>query len=274
MRARDRRLVALGVARANTRRNGVPLPEARFDFPVDLRSQLLAFAFATLRQALQLRARAGKSPDDVVRIAFEAVGESLGAVVQNDRSHSDSGFYQVVSAVAYHLGRYSARAYFALPSESDDSNLSIPESLLVHLLRRDFASLRRDAFKLVNGAASDSAASELVMESTDLDDVIPVVASGAFAVALAQGVSALQSGDARGIDQSRARLIALADAMMELGVETLWWDARLAVELLDDLWELNLHRIIPPEIPGQTATWPALRQAYITDAREFIAIAD
>ena len=112
------RLLARGLARGLLWREGV-LPLGAPEFTPSLTLDLLDFGYGVLALALELRdANRTREPgaafptSDAFRVAAEAI-ES--AVRRDERASRDRGRHLVVSATAFHLAGYAARAYSMLP---------------------------------------------------------------------------------------------------------------------------------------------------------------
>lgn len=61
----------------------------------------------------------------VARLAFENAAGAIEAVIaKGARQDGDRGFHHVIAACAYHLGRFSARAYSLLNSHLAGANVS------------------------------------------------------------------------------------------------------------------------------------------------------
>jgi hypothetical protein len=106
------RLVDRGEARAMIWREG-ELPEGSPPFAAGLTYDLASYAYSLLSMGMRLREAGGNN--DVARIALERAAVSLESVLVNeDTDDPDRGFHFVIAAGAYHLARFSARAYSLL----------------------------------------------------------------------------------------------------------------------------------------------------------------
>ena len=128
-------LLARGEARSIIWRDG-QLPEDAPNFSPLLSYDLLSYGYSLLGLGLRLRELGGD--EDLARLAFENAASALEAVIlKGDRRDSDRGFHYVIAAGAYHLGRFSARAYSLLVSNIDRPNMSpIERCLTLFILRR------------------------------------------------------------------------------------------------------------------------------------------
>jgi len=75
-----------------------------------------------------------------------------------NREASARDFHRVVAAAAYHLGRFSARAYSLLHVSIEQANLSKCERCLAKLMLRDLDGLNEEiAIWKANDTGSDEA---------------------------------------------------------------------------------------------------------------------
>ena len=142
------RLLARGEARSVIWRDGELPPEAPNFSPL-LTYDLLSYGYGLLGLGLRLRELAGN--EALARIAFENAAGAIEAVVAKGvPQDSDRGFHHLIAACAYHLGRFSARAYSLLNSHLDGANVSPIERALALLVLRRLDELQRDlvAFRL------------------------------------------------------------------------------------------------------------------------------
>jgi hypothetical protein len=103
------RLVARGLARGMIWSGGQLPPASPLNAP-QLSGDLLSYGLSLIGAGLRLRLLSRGHPD--IARAFERGGEAIEAVVRNgDPAWPERGFYTTIAAAAYHLGRFSARAY-------------------------------------------------------------------------------------------------------------------------------------------------------------------
>ncbi|MEO3714117.1 hypothetical protein [Roseateles flavus] len=105
------RLLARGQARAMIWRDGA-LPQDAPNFGVELSDDLLAYGYSLLQHGLRYIDMGGDG--ETARKAFEVAAEALEAVVARGAASAERDFHRLVAAAAYHLGRFSARAYSLL----------------------------------------------------------------------------------------------------------------------------------------------------------------
>ncbi len=260
------RLLDRGLARGLIWRDGV-LPPGSPPFSNELTEDLLDYGHALLAMALRLHAEEGYDP--LVERAFLIAGEAIEAAVhRGDGSRLDRGFQRVSAAVAFHLARYTARAYSMLPSAVDGDNLAPAESALVFLLRRRLDDMH-SAFSswLLNEEHSDARVAARLADDFEYDDIdaTHTILTTSFMRGLALFYQAITSGDAESAAKAQRRLTATADAARDLRAVTHWWTATLASRLVDELWQLSLHEQIPILFLSEPdcEQWNDLRRSYI-----------
>ncbi len=144
------RLLARGQSRGMIWRDGALPPEAP-NFSIELSDDLLGYGYSLLLQGMRFAALGGEPR--LARTAFEVAAESLEAVVAKGEQDAERDFHRLVAAAAYHLGRFSARAYSLLHRDIAGANLSLVEASLAKLMLRDasrFTSSRLSADKPVD----------------------------------------------------------------------------------------------------------------------------
>src|SRR2546421_6176697 len=128
------RLLARGQARAMIWRDGV-LPPDSPAFSNVLSYDLHSYGYAMLGMGLRLRDMEGSA--ELARLAFEQAATALESVIaRGDPADPDRDFHHVMAATAYHLGRFSARAFSLLARVQADENFSPLERALCHLILR------------------------------------------------------------------------------------------------------------------------------------------
>ncbi len=154
------RLLDKGLARGLIWRDGT-LPDGAPPFAESLSDDLLDYGHTVMALALRLRGLSRESA--VLGRAFLVAGEAIEAAVHRGENREDRGFHRVTAAVAFHLGRYAARAYSLLPAGSDRKNLAPTEDALVQLLRRRLDKLHRSfsGWLLAEGHSDEAIAGRL-----------------------------------------------------------------------------------------------------------------
>lgn len=264
------RLLDKGLARGLIWRDG-SLPEGAPEFSASLSEDLLDYGHAIMTLALRLRAsREGNA--QLLERAFLVAGEAIEAAVHRGEQRIDLGFHRVTAAVAFHLGRYAARAFSMLPAAADAQNLAPTEVALVQLLRRRLDELHT-AFSqwLLDPANGDEVVAAKLQEDDGYDqaDAVHNVLTSSFMRGIALFDYALTTGEPDVAEQARGRLFATADAARDLNAVSHWWTATLAAHLVDELWNMSLHQQVPQLPDGHIdfARWHAMRRGYIQRLR-------
>lgn len=264
------RLLDKGLARGLIWRDGA-LPEGAPEFSEGLSDDLLDYAHAVMAMALRLRA-SQEGDSKLLERAFLVAGEAIESAVHRGEERIDRGFHRVTAAVAFHLGRYAARAFSMLPAATDAQNLAPTETALVQLLRRRLDELHK-AFSewLLDPENADEAVAGRLQADDDFDqsDAVHNVLTTSFMRGLALFDHALTTGDAEVADRARERLFATARAAQDLNAVSHWWTATLAAHLVDELWNMSLHKQVPELPPGHEdhARWHEIRRGYIQRLR-------
>src|SRR5579863_2423964 len=169
------RLIARGQARAMIWRDGVLPPDAPA-FSDLLSYDLHSYGYAMLGLALRLRDMDGSA--ELARLAFEQAATALESVVAKGApADRDRDFHHVMAAVAYHLGRFSARAFSLLARVQTDENFSPLERALCHLILRNLDELDKLVVTgRLDGAGGDAAIRAQFEEEwgASLADEVPV----------------------------------------------------------------------------------------------------
>ena len=260
------RLLDKGLARGLIWLDG-KLPEGSPEFPESLSEDLLDYAHGVMALALRLRASGADNPRLLDR-AFLVAGEAIEAAVHRGEDRVDRGFHRVTAAVAFHLGRYAARAFSMLPSARERQNLAPTEEAVVQLLRRRLDELHRtfSGWLLDPANADDAVAVQLLGDDNfDQTDAVHSVLTSSFMRALALFDHALGTGNSETAEQARTRLFATARAARDLNAVSHWWTATLAAHLVDELWSMSLHQQVPELSPDHDdhTRWRDIRRGYI-----------
>ena len=264
------RLLDKGLARGLIWRDG-HLPEGAPVFSESLSEDLLDYAHAVMSLALRLRA-SHEGDAKLLERAFRVAGEAIEAAVHRGEEGIDRDFHRVTAAVAFHLGRYAARAFSMLPAAADAQNLSPTEAALVQLLRRHLDELHEAFSKwlLAPSNADEAVAAKLQKDyDFDQDDAVHSVLTTSFMRGLALFDHALTTGNSADAALARTRLFATARAAQDLNAVSHWWTATLAAHLVDELWGMSLHRHVP-KLPFGHADydrWHEIRKGYIQRLR-------
>jgi hypothetical protein len=155
------RLLARGQARAMIWRDGVLPPDAP-GFSDLLSYDLHSYGYSMLGLGLRLRDLRGS--EVLARLAFEQAATALESVIaRGNPDDRDRDFHHVMAAAAYHLGRFSARAFSLLVPVQADENFSPIERALSHLILRNLDQLNELVVSgRVDGEGSDAAIAALL----------------------------------------------------------------------------------------------------------------
>jgi hypothetical protein len=220
--------------------------------------------------------------DSIARAAFEHAGMALESLlVKGETGDNTRSFNYVIAGAAYHLARYSARAYSLLVHGQRDGSFSPIEKCLCHLIMRDLAALEGEilAFR-TNGQGRDSViAADLEQQFDELDEDAPFPDNdGQSYVADALGTALIDTylagmglflfgverGDEAFIIQARKRLQLALEVCAELNLCPQWWACKLTIHIIDDLWSSTFYQRLPL-IPNSTHAdaWATLRRHFI-----------
>ena len=259
----NRKLLDLGEARANIRREG-QLPEDSQLPEENLDTDLSELGFSLLRASLALKEN--KGDPKVSRNGFLKAGNAFEALVRNGSPNSPQrGFLRIMGSASYHLAGYSAMAFSLILQREEEPNFAPAEVAIARLILRDLRQLRRDAQNwLRNEAHVDAALQNALDEDTiDFDDALSIIltttvyrAFAYFEFALATGYADLQEKSLRLLN--RGMKVARSSASVSM-----WWIIRVAINLIDDLWASSLHQILPKEGPSGAENYAAKRDLFI-----------
>ena len=268
------RLLARGQSRGMIWRDGALPPEAP-NFSIELSDDLLGYGYSLLLQGMRFAALGGEPR--LARTAFEVAAESLEAVVAKGEQDAERDFHRLVAAAAYHLGRFSARAYSLLHRDIAGANLSLVEASLAKLMLRDLDGLARDVEdwfregadtdESLMGSLGEVGGDEEASPGNDrLVEVMNTVLQGNFMAAMGVAMLALERGEESLIEQAKSRLTLGLQAAAELSLVTQWWCHRLTIQLLDGLWDTSFHHVLPRMGPpgAETGEWVKLRRLFIS----------
>lgn len=242
------RLLDRGLARGMIWRDGVMPPDSP-PFSASLTEDLLDYAHTVFYMALRIRA---SKPEEELERPFLVAGEAIEAAVHRGADGIDSSFHRVSAAVAFHLARYSARAYSMLPKKAGVTNLAPTEAALVRLLRRQLDELHTlYADWLLEANHDDESIAEKLCDDYDYDemDACSDVIISSFMRGLALFDHAITTGEPASANAAKERLQLTAVAARDVNAVSHWWTATLALHLIDELWGLSLYQQIPQLSP-------------------------
>ncbi|WP_440636628.1 DEAD/DEAH box helicase [Bradyrhizobium sp. PUT101] len=259
------RLRERGESRALIRQNGL-LPEGAPPFSTTLDVDLTEVAFSALRGAFALREANGNS--EMWRNGFALAGNAFEALVQNGPPEDSArGFNRVMGAGAYHLAGYSALAFSLMSQAGSAANLAPAEEAIVFLLMRNLDALSQKAKTWLRDTAnSDTEISRRIeAEELDPDDAITIIATTTIFRAFAFFHFALQTGEPDLVDHARSYLSRVISLTKAANAVSMWWISRLALNLIDDLWNSSLHVTLPKEGPPAAESYAQLRGLFISE---------
>ena len=277
------RLLAQGQARSLIWREGILPPDAP-GFSVQLSYDLLSYGYGLLGHGLRLLEEGGDS--DLACRAFEFSADALESVVTNGADSPDRDFHRFMAAAGYHLGGFSARAYSMLDTGFDNLSLSeMQRSLSLLMLRRlDGLEERLNRWRL-EGKGDDSSLADRIgrfLEDEDFEDEsvfkmedppsvseflvrsADLALTDNFLRALSAFILALERGEPELLDEATDMLLIGLESAAELNMVPQWWCHRIAVYLVDELWDSSFHnRLTRPPGDSGSSDWLKLRTIFI-----------
>jgi len=272
-------LLARGQARAMIWRDGV-MPDDGPRFASGLSYDLLAYGYSLLTQGLRLME--GDGDPELARSACAAAAEAIEAVITNGSAGSDQAFHRLMAAAAYHIGRFSARAYSLLsPFNADDwetGNLAPVERAMALLMLRKLDRLellvtdwatRADASDahlaaLLRGALPEQAWEDGSPEAADtVVDVANIALTQAFMSAVSTALLAFERGDPELLDGALVQFDEGLQDAEALNLVPQWWAHRLGRHLFRELWSCSFHEVLPKDSPPGMGDWASLREVFI-----------
>ncbi len=189
------KLIARGLGRGPILRDG-KLPADAPAFSTELSTDLLDHGFNVLTLSLELRELNGDI--EIVKQGLYTAAEAIeSAVRRGERRDSERGFHLTISAAAFHIGGYAARAFSLFEGDLAELNLSSYERALVHLMRCNFPNLRDNTGAWLNAEEnSDRGVVSWLAnkEGFSVDDVVSIALTRIFHRAIAAFEVALLSG--------------------------------------------------------------------------------
>lgn len=278
------RLLERGLARSMIWVDG-ELPEGAPRFAEKLSYDLLSYGYSLLSLAIRLRDLRGN--EDLCCAAFEKSATAITDVIHDGNPEDpEKGFHKVLASSAFHLGRYSAKAFSLIQSNLENQNLSKIEELLSLLILRQFDEIEVMVMQWkASGEGSDeSLAERLETEIDQLNQIantddepeeygmssieIPIVQQAItdnYFSSIFEFLFALEAGSQELLEKSIFRIDSSLTICSELNLLPQWWVLRVTRHLLKDLWGSSFHKIIPgPQNDGHDTDWNLLRWLFIT----------
>ncbi len=270
------RATARGFARANMRRAGELPAYSPPALSHNLDEQLSALGFGLLQAGLEARdARKQVEgskvvlPDVQIDLAFEVAGECFEAAVRNgDPDVRGRGFLQILAGCAYHLGRYSARAFSVLQRayEGDGRHRTRIEDVLQNLILRRLDEVEAAIYTALSdeSRSDESLIARLEDGEDDLDEagLLHLAMQENYFRSVATFLFAVRMGRASDVDDAKAGLTQGEGFCLQNGFVADWWINRVTRHLLDDLWSHSLRVLLPKE-PKDDSSWNGLRKIFL-----------
>lgn len=277
------RLLERGLARSMIWDDGI-LPADAPHFTENLSYDLLSYGSSLLSLGMRLRELNGDA--NLCRAAFEKSALAITDVIQNgDSSDPQNGFHRVLASSAYHLGRFSAKAYSLITKNIEEENLSLMEYSLSLLMLRQFNKLEKTILEWKkSGSGSDEVLAENISARIDsLNDdisrdeydeefgissiellVVDNALTDNYYSAIFEFLFALEIGNQELFNGALTRINHCLDVSEELNMLPQWWIIKITKHLLDDLWNTSFHKTIPVT-PNQpySEEWARLRWLFI-----------
>lgn len=277
------RLLDRGIARSMIWTNGL-LPDGAPGFSPDLSYDLLSYGYSLLNIAIRLKELGGDS--QLCRAAFEKAGSAISDVIHNGNPNDlEGGFHNVLAAASYHLARYSAKAFSLLNHNIQSGNISIIEKSLCLLMLRELDQLERfilewkqNTDRTDSGLATrlDVLADKIVQDIDAGEDIgdygaasvelstVDLAITDNFQSAIFAFLFSLEHGNEQFLEHANSRLKNSLEICSELNFLPQWWAHRIAIHLLNDLWDSSFHKVIPPTpLDDNTQNWTELRWKFI-----------
>lgn len=272
------RLLDRGLARSMIWIDG-DLPVGAPNFSDKLSYDLLSFGYSLLSLGMRLRELNGD--DDLCRAAFEKAAAAITDVVHNGNPNDpEMGFHKILAASAYHLGRFSAKAFSVTYNGIENENLNNMERMLSFLMLRQFGKLEASILEWKkSGLGSDEVLAQKLEEDIGHQTTSDAQAHGVDSAELPvvnlalvdnyyssifEFLFALETGNPIFLEGAVRRLDDSLSISGELSLLPQWWVLRITKHLLNDLWESSFHKVIPVTPDREHgANWALLRWLYI-----------
>lgn len=258
------RLLARGEARAIIRREG-QLPDGAPAFAASLDTDLSEYGLSLLRASLSLRERQ-EGDAAIWRQGFLTAGNSFEALVRNGSlENPQRGFWRVMGAASYHLAGYAAMAFSLMAQAEEQANFAPAERAIVRLLLNDLGTLRGEAAEWLRNPQHDDNSVQVALQDdqVDIEDSFSIILTTTVYRAFSFFEFALLTGEAAMHEEAISILqrgLRIANA---IGAVSLWWIIRVALNLIDDLWDNSLHQVLPYVGPDGADGYGPLRDMFL-----------
>jgi superfamily II DNA/RNA helicase len=277
------RLLERGLARSMIWSDG-ELPDGSPRFADKLSYDLLSYGYSLLSLAIRLRNMGGN--EDLCRTAFEKSATAITDVIHNGNPNDpEKSFHKVLASAAYHLGRFSAKAYSLIQGNIDQENLNSIEKLLSMLMLRQFDQIEIMVLEWkASGAGTDEVLAERLeteinqlnliantddepeeygISSVELPIVREAITDNYFS-SIFEFLFALETGQQDLLEGAITRIDTSLSVCGELNLLPQWWVLMITKHLLKDLWESSFHKIIPgQQSDDHDDAWNRLRWLFI-----------
>lgn len=272
-------LLARGQARSMIWRDGLLSDDAP-DFSTLLTYDLESYGYSLLNLSIRLLQRGGDAA--IARSGFENAASALeSAVAKGDANDSSRSFHLLMAASAYHLGRFSARAYSLIAPSLAEANISDAERCLSLLMIRNIDQLENIIVQWHEAGSGSDDHLMKVLEELDgapdgeeqlnddgtpkLLDALQTAITDNYMGAISTFLLALDRGDNKLVDEAIALLNVGLEAAAEFNFIPLWWSHRITIFLIGDLWQSSFYVNLPFAPAGQAGTeeWKGLRRLFI-----------
>ena len=274
-------ILARGQARSLIWRNG-KLPPGAPKFSQQLSYDLLSYGYSLLSHGLRLLEE-DNSNLDIARLGFEFAADAMESVVTNNSNSPERDFHRFIAAASYHLAGFSARAYSMLYAGFNSLHLSQMEVCLSQLMLRRLGELEKRLNKWhIKGTGDDATLAESLSEflqdgavgDHDLENAPPIpenlinhvdlALTDYFLRAMSTTILALERGERKLLHDAIEMLRTGLGVSAELNMISQWWCHRIAIHLVDDLWDSSFHNRLPPSLGKSVSLdWPELRTVFI-----------
>lgn len=242
------------------------VPE-NIEFGETIATDLAEYGFSILRAALLLTEKKGNR--QLAQAAYNSAGKSFESLILNTFDGDPHiGFFRVIAGACYHLSGYSAIAYSILNKGIQQEENNAPcEIALSYLILRDLNKLRQFTRSILGDEdnSDSSLANDLYLEEIEMEDAVSVILNNSICKGLAYFDFALKTGNGEIFNQSQNYFRIAVSLAAHCSTVTLWWIAKLAANLTDDLWQSTLHNQLPLTPPkGGEDTYDHLRNLFIS----------
>lgn len=261
-------LINRGKARSMIWKDAI-LPDDAPKFSPELSYDLLSYGYSLLSMGIRLRELKGN--EEIYRAALSKAASAIETVIfKGDPKDTAYGFHNIIAASAYHLSRYSAKAYSLFKNTRSERNLNHIEKTLCMVILRRFDELEKVilAWKIDGKGSDENLASNIDLDinkiNLDLEfNVVNTAITDNYYSAISLFLMALEYGDKQLLNESICLLRANLEVCNKFSLVPQWWIHRLTIHFLDDLWSCSFHEILLAEDDEKMGDWWLLRWYFI-----------